>query len=267
MYVEGDLPVLTYGNNCNSNNNGWSDWSWIIGLALVGGLFGNGGFGFGNGFGARNGFGCYSTPATQADLANGFAQNTIQRGIDDIILGQAQAINYNNQGFSGLNTALTSGFAGVDNAICTLGYQNQAGFNGVDRAICTLGYQNQAGVNAIQNQIASCCCDLKTMNLENRYLNEKQTCDIVSAINAGNQRLVDIYTADKMDALRAENTALKGQISNDKQTASIVSQLRDPGCPVASYVVPNPNCCYNPFGFGFGGYGYNNGNCCGASVQ
>ena len=51
MYFEGELPVMTYGNNCNSNqNSGWNDWSWIIGLALVGGLFGgwgNGGFGFG----------------------------------------------------------------------------------------------------------------------------------------------------------------------------------------------------------------------------
>ena len=99
------------------------------------------------------------------------------------------------------------------------------------------------------------------MNLENRYLNEKQTCDIVNAINVGNQRLVDIYTNDKIEALRAENVALKGQISNDKQTANIVSQLRDPGCPVASYVVPNPNCCYNPFGFN-----YNNG-CSGCNFQ
>ena len=44
-YYEGDL-CLTNGNS----NNGWNDFSWIIGLALVGGLFGgwgNGGFGFG----------------------------------------------------------------------------------------------------------------------------------------------------------------------------------------------------------------------------
>ena len=56
MYVEGDLPVMTYGNNCNQNN-GWNDWSWIIGLALVGGLFGGWGNGFGGGFGGGRG-GC-----------------------------------------------------------------------------------------------------------------------------------------------------------------------------------------------------------------
>ena len=65
-YFEGEVPVMTYGNNCNSNN-GWNDWSWIIGLALVGGLFGNGGFGFGGGFGGgRDGFYGYpyASPAT-----------------------------------------------------------------------------------------------------------------------------------------------------------------------------------------------------------
>ena len=49
LYVEGDVPYVANGN-CGNNNNGWNDWSWIIGLALVGGLFGgwgNGGFGFG----------------------------------------------------------------------------------------------------------------------------------------------------------------------------------------------------------------------------
>jgi hypothetical protein len=132
-YYEGDLSL------CNGNsNNGWNDWSWIIGLALVGGLFGgwgNGGFGFG---GNRGGVGygtCCGTPATQADLANGFAQNTLQRGIDDIILGQAQAINYNNQGFAGLNSVINSGFANVNNAVCTLGYQQAQLVNGLSREL------------------------------------------------------------------------------------------------------------------------------------
>ena len=43
-YFEGEVPVVSTGNY---GNNGWNDWSWIIGLAVVGGIFGNGGFGFG----------------------------------------------------------------------------------------------------------------------------------------------------------------------------------------------------------------------------
>lgn len=245
-YMEGEFPTVVYGDRNNSNGSWGGDWSWIIGLAIIGALFGNGGFGFGGGgFGGGHGFypyGC-GAPATQSDLAAGFNNSAVLSSLNDIKLGQQQAINYNNQGFAGLNTAIASGFAGVDNAVCTLGYNIQAGFNGVENAVCTLGYQNQAGFNAISSQIASCCCDMKTMNLENRYLNEKQTCEIVAAINAGNQRLVDIYTADKMEALRAENMALKGRISDDYQADRIISKLSP--CPSPAYIVPNPNCCYN----------------------
>lgn len=128
-YYETDLPVVAQGNNGNGMF-GNSDGFWgIILLAL---LFGWGGNGFGRGVG---GYG--SSPATQADLATGFAQNTLQRGIDDIILGQASMQNFINQGFNGINTALMSGFHGVDNAICTLGYQTQTGFNGISSQLAS----------------------------------------------------------------------------------------------------------------------------------
>ena len=134
LYVEGDVPYVSNGN-CNSNN-GWSDWSWIIGLALVGGLFGNGGFGFGGGFGGGFGFPyAFAAPATQADLAAGFNNSAVLNSLNDIKLGQAQAINYNNQGFAGLNSVINAGFSGVDNAICTLGYQQAQLVNGLSREL------------------------------------------------------------------------------------------------------------------------------------
>lgn len=245
MYFEGELPTVAYGN-CNNGNNGWSDFSWIIGLALVGGLFGgwgNGGFGFGGGHG---GYAC-GTPATQADLANGFAQNTLQRGIDDIILGQAQAINYNNQGFAGLNTAITSGFSGVD------------------RAVCTLGYNSQAGFNAVANQLATCCCDVRSAIADVKYANERQTCDIIASQNAQTQRLLDFMVGEKLSAKDARIASLEAQISNDRQSAFIIDALA-PKCPAPAYVVQPPqqvtfptNCCGN---VAYAGYG-----ACGASVQ
>ena len=239
MYFEGELPTVAYGN-CNNGNNGWNDWSWIIGLALVGGLFGgwgNGGFGFGGG---RGGYGCCGTPATQADLANGFAQNTLQRGIDDIILGQAQAINYNNQGFAGLNAVINTGFAGVNNAICTLGYQNAQLVNGLSR------------------ELAECCCSTARAIDSVKLENERNTCSIINAANANTRAILDFLTTEKISALQAENSGLKAQISNDKQSAYLISQLREP-CPIPAYITPNPNCCYNYGVYPVGG--------CGASVQ
>lgn len=209
-YYETDLPVVAQGNNGNGMF-GNSDGFWgIILLAL---LFGWGGNGFGRGVG---GYG--SSPATQADLATGFAQNTLQRGIDDIILGQASMQNFINQGFNGINTALMSGFHGVDNAICTLGYQTQTGFNG------------------LSSQLASCCCDIRGAIADVKYATEKQT-----------QTILDYMQNEKINALTAENVALKGRISNDAQSAYIIDRLA-PKCAVPAYVVPNPNCCYNSCG-------------------
>lgn len=223
------------GNGYNTNNGGFlgGEWGGLIGLLIVASLFGGNGWGFG---GNRGG-----SCATQADLAAGFNNSAVLSSLNDIKLGQAQAINYNNQGFSGLNTALLQGFAGVDNAVCTLGYNIQSGFN-------SLGHQ-----------ISDCCCTTQRAIDSVKYENAKNTCDIIRAGQDNTRAILDYLTNEKIEGLRAENVALKGQISNDRQSAYIVSQLREP-CPVPSYIVPNPNCCYN---YSVQGVGYNNGCGCG----
>lgn len=230
MYIEGDVPVVTTGNN---NNNGWNDWSWIIGLAVVGGIFGNGGFGFG-GNGGYNNFGIAENYALATDFA------TIERKIDGVNNGLCD-------GFYAQNTNMLNGFAGVQQTLCQ-------GFNGIERsiadtnsnlanAICTLGYQNQQGFNILSSQLASCCCDLKTMNLENRYLNERQTCDLITNQNANTKAILDYLTNEKIESLRAENTALRGQISDERLGDRIINKLSP--CPSPAFIVPNPNCCYD----------------------
>lgn len=252
-YYEGEVS----GIGCNNGGYGMgSGWEGLIGLVLVAGLLGNGNFGglFGNG---RNGVGNELSGwqlgrlATTNDVASGFSTSEIMSDLNSIILGQATMQNFINQGFAGVNQTINSGFAGVDNAICTLGYQNQAGFN------------------QIGNLIQSCCCDLKTINLENRYLNEKQTCDILAGQNAQTRAILDYLTSEKISALQAENSGLKAQISNDRQSAFIVDAL-SPKCPQPAYVVQPPqqvtfatNCCG---GTNVAGYGYN-GCGCGTSIQ
>lgn len=217
-----------YGNNGLFGNSGWEG---IIGLIVVAGLFG-GNWGGGL-FGNRGG-----SPATQADLSAGFANNSILSNLNDIILGQAQMQNFINQGFNGVQNTLTTSFANLNTNLCSLGY-NQAQL-----------------VNGLSRELADCCCSTKGAIADLKYANERQTCDIISAINAGNQRLVDIYTNDKIEALRAENVALKGKISDDYQADRIISKLSP--CPSPAYIVPNPNCCYN--------YGVYANNGCGTSV-
>lgn len=227
-YTESEYPTILSTNN-GGGMFGNSDGFWgIILLALLFG-WGRGGYGFGGG--------SYGTPATQADLATGFAQNTLQRGIDDIILGQAQMQNWINQGFSGINTSLMSGFHRVDNAICTLGYNMATGFNG------------------IQKEISDCCCSTSR-------LIERSTCDLITNQNANTQRIIDYLTNEKIDGLRAENVALKGRISNDAQSAYIIDKLA-PKQPIPAYpVFPSTSFAY-PSGVTFGV-----GNNCGcANIQ
>ena len=238
MYIEGDVP---YVGNSNCNGSSWNnDWSWIIGLAVVGGIFGNGGFGFGNGGNRGN---C----ATQADLSAGFNNSAVLSNLNDIILGQATMQNFINQGFAGLNATINSGFAGVDNAVCTLGYNTQAGFN------------------ALSRELADCCCTTQRNIDSLRFDMSKGFCDIVRAGQDNTRAILDYLSSEKIASLQAENAGLKAQISNDRQSAYIIDRLSP--CPQPAYVVQAPtkvnfptDCCGNFVG-------YNNCGSCGASVM
>ena len=241
-YFEGEIPVVTngYGNN---GNNGFNDWSWIIGLALVGGLFGGWGYG---GFGFGGNRGGYGGVADNYVLATDFA--TIERKLDGVNNGLCD-------GFYAQNTNMLNGFASVQQTLCQ-------GFNGIERSIadtnsnlansiCTLGYQNQAGFNALSRELADCCCTTQRAIDAVNYNNAKNTCDIIRAGQDNTRAILDFLTTEKISSLQAENAGLKAQISNDRQSAFIIDALGQK-CPQPAYVVQPPqqvtfptNCCGN----------------------
>lgn len=232
MYIEGDVPY------CGNNNSGFGNgWEGLIALALV---FGNGGL-FGNGFGG--GRGGYGSPATVQDVASGFSTSEIMSDLNDIILGQSQ-------GFANVQQTLCQGFSGV-NATVTNGFTN------LNTNLASMAYNTQSGFNSLSREIADCCCSTKQMLGEIRYDNAKNTCDIIRASQDNTRAILDYLTGEKIAGLQAENAGLKAQISNDKQSAYLLSELKE--CPKAAYIVPNPNCCYN--------YGVFPTGACGASVQ
>lgn len=239
-YYEGTLDVGCANNGgMGFGGNGWGD---LAALIVVAGLFGWGNGGFGGFGGGRGGVG------ENYVLATDFA--TIERKLDGVNNGLCD-------GFYAQNTNMLTGFNGIQQTLCQ-------GFNGIERSLAQNGFQAQAGFNALGAQLAQCCCDVRTELMQNRYLNEKQTCEIVGAINAGNQRLVDIYTADKLASKDARIAALEAQISNAEQSAYLLNELKP--CPKAAYVVQPAqpvtfptNCCGN---VAYAGYG-----ACGASVQ
>lgn len=259
-YSLSDIAAVTGQNNGRNNGMFGDDWAWIIILLLCGwgnNGWGNGGFGGNNGGGNAHyvGYPC----ATTLDVRDAVDQQTLISKLDEQTYGLADSTY-------ALNNAITTGFHGVDNAICTLGYQNQAGFTALGSqlaecccdnraAIKDLGTQTVMNTNAIQTQIANCCCDIEKSNMQNRFDAQTYNCNTLQAIDKLGDRIIDFMTQDKIATLTAENQSLKFAASQaaqnafitanqEAQTAELIRRLADP-CPVPAYVVPNPNCCYD----------------------
>lgn len=248
------LAMNNKGNNGFGGDGSW--FMWIIFLFFLFPLMGRGGWG--NGFGGNDG----GVPAN-AGLA-GLINNDNGR---ELLM---QAITGNGQAINSLATNLN----------CSVGQIQQA-INGVSSKVsevgCQVGMSSQQIINAIQagncqiaNQMASCCCDVKTAIERQGYENQLATLNqtttltnqsntqfniIGAKIDAQTQIINDKFCQlemremqNKIDTLRAEKSALELGISQAAQTANIVNQLRP--CPVPSYLV-----C-NPFGGSYNGYPY-----------
>lgn len=226
--------------NGDKKNGAFGDdaW-WIILLFMFAGGWGNGGFGGG---------GREAAYATQEDIRAAVDQQTLISKLDQQTYGMADSTY-------ALNNSLTNGFHGVDNAICTLGYQNQQGFN-------LLGHQ-----------ISDCCCEtqrlvergfcdvnynLATQACDTRRAICDSTRDIVENQNNNTRAILDFLTQDKIASLQAENQNLKFAASQANQNLALSAMMeantaeilrRVAPVPVPAFTVPapypSPNCGCN----------------------
>ena len=222
------------GNNRN-NDGMWGDGAWWIVILLI---FGWGGFG-NNGWGG-NGYG------------NGYTDAAIQRGFD--------------------NQAVVSKLDGINNGICSLGYDQLAQMNGINTNILQTGFGIQQAINAdtvsgMQNtnaiqstltnmaaQNASCCCETQRQIergfADTNYNMATQACQTRQAIADSTRSILDYLCQDKIATLQAENNDLRRAASQDRQNALLTTamtaqtnQIINAVNPTAipAYVVPNPN--------------------------
>ena len=228
-----DIAAVT--GSSRDNDGMWGNGAWWIVILLI---FGWGGFG-GNGCGG-NGAG------------NGYTDAAIQRGFD--------------------NQAVVSKLDGINNGICSLGYDQLAQMNGINTNILQTGFGIQQAINAdtvsgMQNtnaiqstltnmaaQNASCCCETQRQIergfADTNYNMATQACQTRQAIADSTRSILDYLCQDKIATLQEENNDLRRAASQDRQNALLTTamtaqtnQIINAVNPTAipAYVVPNPN--------------------------
>lgn len=259
MFIEGEIPnVVTTSGNGGGNNGGFFNGDGIWAIILFAMIFGR------NGNGSIFGGGSSGVGENYV-LATDFA--TIERKLDSVNSGICDSTfalnNTINTGFFGVQNALCQGFNGINQSISTE-------FRGLDNRICDLGYalkdcccQTQRSIDGVNfnlvNQfgaLSNTLCGLGRDIIENQNANYRQIHEelVANKIEAKNERIAELQ--DKL--YRADLRASQAQQSN-YITDTILNKLSP--CPSPSYIVPNPNCCYNYNVTGFG-YGNNGCGCC-----
>ena len=232
------VPLVANIDGNGNGNNGWGNeggWLWFI--VVIFAIFGWGGNGFGwGGNNGRDGYPC----ATQADVRAAVDQQTLISKLDQQTYGLADT-------FTALNNTLNSNFRGIDNAICTLGYQNQQGFNEVAHQISDCCCTTQRAIDGVNYNLAT-----QTNAIQNSMCNN--TRDIIDNQNANSRAVLDFLVNDKLATLQAENQNLKLAASQAAQNQYLVNELRP--CAKPAYITCSP--FQSAYGFGLN----NNCGCC-----
>ena len=250
-----DVAAVMNGNSCNNGGfgygfgEGW--WVIIILFALFGG-FGRGFGGMGSYGGCNTGCGCQSAIATVADVQRGFDNQGVTNKLNGLENGLAD-------GFYSMNSALMSGFNGVNTAIQNSAMNAMQNTNAIQQAIQADTVANMQNTNALATQLANCCCenrngfaqvgyDLATQGNAIQVAISNQTQALMQNQNDNYRALHDEIVANRMEDMRTENANLRSQIqalnlaqSQANQNTYLVNTLRP--CPQPAYVVANPFCC------------------------
>ena len=251
-----DIRACTCGNDGYGNGDGmWGNGAWWIIVLLLFGWGRNGFGGYGGGYGA----GDYVPCATQADVRAAVDQQTLISKIDQQTYGMADS-------FTALNNTLNNNFRGIDNAICTLGYQGAQHASNLSAQMAQCCCDTRAAIKDVDvgieragwnlsKQISDGFCGLEKMNMQNRFDAQAYNCNTLQAIDKLGDRIIDYMSNEKVQSLRDENMALRLAASQAKQNQYLIDQIKP--CPVPAYITCNPYAASY-------GYGYNNG--CGCNT-
>jgi len=259
-----DIAAVTGTNRSNDgglgDGNGW--WVLIILFALFGG-WGNNGYGANRGSsGSGDGVSSvvYMPPMGGYGMSVGssYTDSAIQRGFD--------------------NQAVTNKLNGLENGLCSLGYDQLAQMNAINSNIMQTGYNNQNAItqtgyniqnaiqsnaiaqmqntNALQTQLSNCCCENREAIAGVNYNLATDTCAITTALsndtnaimqncNNNYRALHDELVQSQLDAKNEKIAEQQSMIQSLNLAASqaaqnnyLVNTLRP--MPVPAYYMANP---------------------------
>ena len=190
-----DIAAVT-GNNRN-NDGAWGDggwwWAWIIMMAMWG--WGGNGFGWGG-----NGGNQLDTTALEAALQRGFDNQTVINKLD-----------------------------GINNGLCSLGYDQLAQMNGINSNVTTVGYNIERAIQAdtvanmqnqwaLSRQIADCCCENRMATKDLQYTMATDTCALKNEVHQTGdaiQQSINWNSRNLTDTINAGFAAIQRQ--NDQR--------------------------------------------------
>lgn len=276
------------GSNGGYGNGGWGfggDGAWWL-LVLF--LFAFAGNGWGFGGGAGNGAIPYMmSNSTNADVQRGFDQSAVMNGITGLNSAVTSGFAGVNQGlcsgFAGVNQTVSNGFANAEiaaNARQIADMQQafssqtalaaQLNTMAANQANCCC--ENRLGLANLSADIArEACADRASVNDALRDVitnNTANTQALLNTVNGGIQAIKDQLCNDKIDAKNERIAALENQLnmaqlaaSQNAQTAALIANNEAQTTalerylapnPVPAYIVQNPMCCNQNYGYGCG---------------
>lgn len=230
------MPVVPQGYGYGGNGNDMFGGNWMWFLLIWFAMFGWGG----------NGFGWGGNGGTGAEVQRGFDQQALMTGIN------------------GITPAIQNGFA-----------QAEIAANGRQMADMNQNYQ-------LQSALQQCCCENRAATADLKYTMATESANTRANCDANNQKIMDKLCQLELDGIKqnyegqiramqnqlnaanAENQSLRFAASQGAQTAQILANneaqttaLEQYLAPVPrpAYMVQNPNCCAQNYGYGgCGGY-------------
>lgn len=216
------MPVAPTGGNGFGGGFGGDGGWWILLLFILLGVWNNNGNGYGAGAG-----GLYPWMNQSNQINDGFRDQMINGNITGI---QGAVTS----GFGDVQTALCSGFAGVNAGIANAAAQAEISANARQMADMQQNF-------ALQSQLAQCCCDnraatadlkytVATENCADRTVAMQNTRDIIESQTRNTQTILDKLCQLELDGVKGqlaqaqrENVGLQNQLNmaalRESQTA------------------------------------------------